>query len=107
MNQCVAYCGGMDPKDFSVTTKLFPDAKRDAYQNYGKTFRAVSNWKADYKRRKEMAKKNHEMGIVEQSWQVVSKQKWDEIAKTWVITTLKAPADQVSTDVIDKLGLKE
>ena len=48
MNQCVAYCGGMDPKDFSVTTKLFPDAKRDAYQNYGKTFRAVSNWKADY-----------------------------------------------------------
>ena len=47
MNQCVAYCGGMDPKDFSVTTKLFPDAKRDAYQNYGKTFRAVSNWKAD------------------------------------------------------------
>ena len=37
----------------------------------------------------------------------ISEEKWDEIAKTWVITTLKAPADQVSTDVIDKLGLKE
>ena len=36
MSQCVAYCGGMDPKDFSVTTKLFPEAKRDAYQNYDK-----------------------------------------------------------------------
>ncbi|MCR4958265.1 MAG: hypothetical protein K6B13_06630 [Prevotella sp.] len=66
-----------------------------------------ANWKRDYKHRKEMARQNQRMGIVEQSWQVVSKQKWDEIAKTWVITTLKAPADQVSTDVIDKLGLKE
>ena len=47
MSQCVAYCGGMDPKDFSVTTKLFPEAKRDAYQNYDKTYAAVVDWKAD------------------------------------------------------------
>ena len=47
MNQCIAYCGGMDPKDFAVTTRIFPDAKRDAYQNYAKTIKAVSNWKAD------------------------------------------------------------
>ena len=66
-----------------------------------------ANWKQDYKRRKEMARQNQQMGIVEQSWQIVSKQNWDEIAKSWVITTLKAPASQVSTDVIDKLGLKE
>jgi hypothetical protein len=65
-----------------------------------------ANWKADYKRRKEMAKKNHEMGIVEQSWQVISNQKWDEITQSWVITTLKAPASYMSKDLIDKLGLE-
>jgi hypothetical protein len=53
-----------------------------------------------------MAKKNHEMGIVEQSWQVISNQKWDEITQTWVITTLKAPASYMSKDLIDKLGLE-
>ncbi|MCR4854514.1 MAG: hypothetical protein K5893_13095 [Prevotella sp.] len=66
-----------------------------------------ANWKQDYKRRKEMARENQKMGIVEQSWQIVSKQNWDEIAKTWVITTLKAPAQQISSDVINKLGLSE
>ena len=65
-----------------------------------------ANWRADYKRRKEMAKKNREMGIVEQSWQVVSNQKWDEITKSWVITTLKAPATYMSKDLINKLGLE-
>ena len=64
-----------------------------------------ANWKQDYKHRKEMARQNQQLGIVEQSWQVVSKQDWDEIAKTWVITTLKAPAQQISSDVINKLGL--
>ena len=64
-----------------------------------------ANWKQDYKHRKEMARKNQQLGIVEQSWQLVSKQDWDEIAKTWVITTLKAPAQQISSDVINKLGL--
>ena len=64
-----------------------------------------ANWKQDYKHRKEMAKQNQQLGIVEQSWQLVSKQDWDEIAKTWVITTLKAPAQQISSDVINKLGL--
>lgn len=64
-----------------------------------------ANWKQDYKHRKEMARQNQQLGIVEQSWQLVSKQDWDEIAKTWVITTLKAPAQQISSDVINKLGL--
>lgn len=65
-----------------------------------------ANWRADYKRRKEMAKQNREMGIVEQSWQMVSNQKWDEITKSWVITTLKAPATYMSKDLINKLGLE-
>jgi len=66
-----------------------------------------ANWKKDYKRRKEMARRNRQTGIVEQSWQVVSRQDWDDIAQTWVITTLKAPVQQISTDVINKLGLSE
>jgi prephenate dehydratase len=32
----------MDPKDYSMTTKLFPDAKKVAYKNYEKTYNAVS-----------------------------------------------------------------
>ena len=63
-----------------------------------------ANWKADYKRRKEMTKKD--IGLLERSWQVVQRQDWNEITRSWVITTLKAPADYISKDVIDKLDLK-
>ena len=63
-----------------------------------------ANWKADYNRRKEMTKKD--IGLLERSWQVVQRQDWNEITRSWVITTLKAPADYISKDVIDKLDLK-
>ena len=66
-----------------------------------------ANWKSDYKHRKEMAKKGKEMGLLEQSWQVVSNQNWDEITQSWVITTLKAPAKYISNDLINRLGLNE
>ena len=39
------------------------------------------------------------------SWQTISNQRWDELTKSWVITTLKAPASIITKDVIDKLGL--
>ncbi len=64
-----------------------------------------ANWKNDYKHRKEMAKKGKEMGLLEQSWQIVSKQDWNEITKSWVITTLKAPSKYISTDLINRLGI--
>lgn len=64
-----------------------------------------ARWKEDYKHRKELAKKGKEMGILDQTWQVVSRQKWDELAQSWVITTLKAPAEYISNDLIDKWGL--
>lgn len=44
--------------------------------------------------------------IMTRSWQVVSSQQWNELTKQWVITTLKAPADIITQDVIDKLGLE-
>ena len=63
-----------------------------------------ANWKADYKHRKEMTKKN--LSLLERTWQVVSKQDWNEITHSWVITTLQAPADIISNDFINKLGLE-
>ena len=64
-----------------------------------------ARWKEDYKHRKELAKKGKELGLLDQTWQVVSRQKWDELAQSWVITTLKAPAEYISNDLIDKWGL--
>ncbi len=66
-----------------------------------------ANWKNDYKYRKEMTQKNKELGLLEQTWQVVSKQNWNEITQSWVITTLKAPAKIISNDLIDRMGLND
>ena len=59
-------------------------------------------WKEDRKRRKEMQPKEK---FFASSWQTISNQRWDELTKSWVITTLKAPASIITKDVIDKLGL--
>lgn len=61
-----------------------------------------SKWKEDRKRRKEMQPKEN---FFASSWQTISNQRWDELTKSWVITTLKAPASIITKDVIDKLGL--
>ena len=39
------------------------------------------------------------------SWQTITNQRWDELIKSWVITTLKAPASIITKYGIDKLGL--
>lgn len=54
------------------------------------------NWKADYISRKKMQPKQT---IWEGTWKMVTSQKWDEIAKSWVITTLKAPAEVLSNEI--------
>lgn len=61
------------------------------------------NWKDDRKRRSDMQPKN---GFFATAWQTVSKQKWDDISKQWVITTLSAPAGVISNELIDKMGLE-
>lgn len=61
-----------------------------------------SKWKEDRKRRKKMQPKEK---FFASSWQTISNQRWDELTKSWVITTLKAPASIITKDVIDKLGL--
>jgi hypothetical protein len=63
-----------------------------------------NNWKQDRKMRNNMKPKN---GFVSNVWQTVSKQKWNDITKQWVITTLTAPAGVISNDIIKKMGLEQ
>lgn len=45
--QRIAYCGGMDPKDYSVAGDAFPGATRVAYPNYPETYQAVVDGECD------------------------------------------------------------
>ena len=54
------------------------------------------NWKADYALRKSLQPKPT---FWEGTWKMVTSQKWDEIGKSWVITTLKAPASVLSNAI--------
>lgn len=59
-------------------------------------------WKNDWKRRQDA---ENDENFVQRSWKMISSQRWDNIGKQWVITTLKAPADMVTTDLLDELDL--
>lgn len=86
-------CWGTGEYKLSITLKETCDIT-DEYR---------ANWKKDRKKRKKMGKKEN---FLISTWQTVSSQSWDEYAKTWVITTLKAPANIITTDLIEDLGLK-
>jgi hypothetical protein len=60
------------------------------------------NWKADWKKRQNAEK---DKSFVQRSWKTISSQRWDEISKQWVITTLKAPADIINNDLLEELNL--
>ena len=45
--QRVAYCGGMDPKDYTVAGNVFPGCTRVDYPNHAKTYEAVVNGECD------------------------------------------------------------
>ena len=53
-------------------------------------------WKEDRKRRKGMQPKEN---FFASSWQTISNQRWDELTKSWVITTLKAPASIITKEI--------
>lgn len=61
-----------------------------------------AHWKADRKRRKKMMPSN---SFFDSVWQTISSQEWDEITKSWVITTISAPADVLSNELINRLEL--
>lgn len=61
-----------------------------------------ANWKADRKRRKNLLQSDSFFNTV---WQTISSQEWDEITKSWVITTISAPAGVLSKEIVNKTGL--
>lgn len=62
------------------------------------------NWKKDWKALKSQEKKKP---LLNSAWQSIISQKWDENAKQWVITVLKAPAGVVTDEMLEKLELKD
>lgn len=63
-----------------------------------------ASWKSDRKKRQKMIPSQ---GFFSTVWQTISTQSWDEITKSWVITTLKAPAGLISNELITKMGLQQ
>lgn len=61
-----------------------------------------ASWKSDRKKRKKMMPKTNFFSGV---WQTISSQEWDEITKSWVITTISAPANVITNEIIQKFGL--
>jgi hypothetical protein len=59
-------------------------------------------WKADWKRREDAENSEN---FVQRTCKLVSSQKWNELTKQWVVTTIKAPADIVTDDLLETLGL--
>ena len=62
------------------------------------------NWKQNREQRIKKAEEGKNVFI--SCWQYITSQKWDEITKSWVVTVLQAPADIVSRELIDMMGLK-
>ncbi len=61
-----------------------------------------AQWKSDRKKRRKMMPSDNFFSSV---WQTISSQEWDEITRSWVITTISAPADVLSDEIINKVGL--
>lgn len=47
----------------------------------------------------------HHGNLFTTSWQFVTSQEWDEITKSWVVTVLQAPADIISSKLIEEMKL--
>jgi hypothetical protein len=60
------------------------------------------DWKNDWKRRQDA---EDDENFMQRSWKMISSQRWDDISKQWVITTLKAPANMVTGDLLKELDL--
>ena len=63
-----------------------------------------NKWKKNRKARKK--KGSDGKNVFTSSWRFITSQDWDEITQSWVITVLQAPADLVSEELIEKMGLK-
>jgi len=71
-------------------------------QTCGVTESYRKGWRADWNQRQ---KADSNEDFVQRSWNTVTSQRWDEITKRWVITTLKAPAAIINSELIKELDL--
>lgn len=96
-NDTYMNCWGTGEYKFSITLKETCDVT-DQYRE---------NWKKDRKQRKELQEQmeKEDKNFLEKTWQTISSQKWDELTQSWVITTLKAPASIITTDLLEEMGL--
>lgn len=62
------------------------------------------NWKVDYKKRKKMKESNN---FIKKSWKIIQNQQWDEMAQSWIITTLKAPAGIAKQTLNKAMGYEQ
>ena len=60
------------------------------------------DWKADWKKRQDA---ENDENFVQRSWKTFASQRWDEIGKQWIVTTVKAPADMINNDLLKELNL--
>lgn len=63
-----------------------------------------ANWKTDRKKRKKMMPS---VDFFSNVWQTISSQHWDEITRSWVITTISAPADIIGNEIKKDLKLND
>ena len=77
----------------------------DIKETCGTTIAYKENWKKNRKARRKMQRKNKR--LLTTSWQFVTSQEWDEISKTWVVTVLQAPADIISSKLIEEMKLEQ
>lgn len=61
-----------------------------------------AGWKNDMKRRKKMLPSEDVLNTV---WQTISSQHWDDIARSWVITTISAPAGVIGNEIKKELKM--
>lgn len=61
------------------------------------------NWKQNRKARKKAQKQDD--NLLTTSWQFITSQEWDEITQSWVVTVLQAPADIISSKLIEEMKL--
>lgn len=61
-----------------------------------------ANWKTDRKRRKKMMPS---VNFFNNVWKTISSQHWDEITRSWVITTISAPAGVIENEIKKDLKL--
>jgi len=61
-----------------------------------------ARWASDRKYRKQLKKNLKNKPVT--SWQTVSNQHWDEATQSWVVTTLRAPAGEITPKIFEKIS---